>query len=279
MLASMTISARRKTYWSLFLVSSVLFAAYCLLSLGIIKKPVMPDFLLRSDAYGLFRIGAGAIPSYTLAAIGAGLPALVSVLTLSFILASFRKTVSAEIFFFSFWIASLSFEILRLAVYVMAARGYPDSLQLALTKVLFGARYAGSLSVFMSGVYAAGLRNEKHGANILIILAASIGLAVIMPLNTGTYLHTLELKPGYRSLNEWFFYLLGLMSVLNYLGAVHVRGEKTFGLIALACAASIAGARLLSASWNPWLLGAGFILACAGSWLFVSRLHEYYLWQ
>ncbi len=279
MLGRMTISARRKSYWILFFLSSAFLAVYCLLSIGMIKKPIVPIFLLRSDAYDLFRLGNIAIPSFTLAAIGAGLPALVSVLTLSFILASFRKTVSAEIFFFSFWVASLSFEVLRLAIYVMAARDFPDSFQLAATKVLLGARYAGTLSIFMSGVYAAGLRNEKHGGNILVILAASVGLAVMMPIDAGTYLHTLELKPGYRSLDTWFFYLLGFMSVLNYLGSIHVRGEKSFGYIALACAASIAGARFLASSWNPWLVASGFILACAGSWLFVSRLHEYYLWQ
>jgi hypothetical protein len=279
MLASMTISARRKTYWALFFLALLFLAAYCVLSVGVLRKPIVPIFLLRSDAYDLFRLGSIAIPSFTLAAIGAGLPALVSVLTLSFVLASFRKTVSAEIFFFSFWIASLSFEVLRLAIYVMAARGFPDSFQVAATKVLFGARYAGTLSIFMSGVYATGLRNEKHGGNILIILAASVGLAVMMPLNTGAYLHTLELRPGYRSLNEWFFHALGIMSVLNYLGSIHVRGEKSFWLIALACAASMIGARFLASSWNPWLVGSGFILVCAGSWLFVSRLHEYYLWQ
>jgi hypothetical protein len=39
------------------------------------------------------------------------------------------------------------------------------------------------------------------------------------------------------------------------------------------------GNRLLTTQWNPFAMITGFALLVAGSWLFVSRLHSYYLWQ
>lgn len=279
MLYPMTISARRRTYWMLFSLTVFMFLVQLVAWIRAGGGSITPEFLVRSGAYGFTRLGSLTTASYSVAVFGAFLPSVVSIAILVFILISFRKTVSIEIFYFSFWVVSLGFEPLRTAIYLMAARDSPDTLQILATKLLYGARYAGTLSLFISGIFATGLKHEKYGLNVLGILVIAGGLAALFPINTGTYLFTFELRPGYRSLNEWYFWCLSIASVLNFLAAARIRGERTFLVVGCGVALAVLGSRLLMTTWNPLTVGAGFILAAGGAWLFVSRLHDYYLWQ
>lgn len=225
------------------------------------------------------RLGNSTVSSHFLAAAGVGLCCVYAALCLGFILYSFRKTVSTEIYFFSFWVLSVGLEALRLGVFDLTAGGGSIYWQIALTKALLFARYSGFLSLFASGLYAAGFRNEKLGMVAAVILAISIGLASAMPINTGSYATTLELRAGYAPLNSGLALMISLVTVTDYLYAARSTGEGSYRLVALGAAVFLAGYQLLTTQWNPIAMVGGFMLLVAGSWLFVSRLHTYYLWQ
>jgi hypothetical protein len=274
-----TIAARRRTYWGLFLAACASLAAFFPLYLQLSHGERSPVFLLKAGALEGFRLGSMSLSSHYLAAGGIGLCALYSALVLGFILYSFRKTVSAEIYFFSFWVLSVGLEALRLVVFDLAAGGGSVYWQIAATKALLFARYAGYLSLFASGLYAAGFRNEKLGTVVAVILAVSLGLASAMPINTGSYAATLELRAGYVELNSILVLVVALVTIADYLFAAHSTGEASYRLVALGAAVFLAGHRLLTTQWNPFAMVAGFVLLVSGSWLYVSRLHAYYLWQ
>jgi hypothetical protein len=238
-----------------------------------------PAFLVKAGALGSFHLGEAAFSSHYLAAAGVGLCALFASLCLGYILYSFRKTVSAEIYFFSFWVLSVGLELFRLVIFDLAAGGGSIYWEIVSTKVLLFARYAGYFSLFVSGLYAAGFRNEKLGTVAAIILAISLGLATAMPVNTGSFAPTLELRAGYVELNAGLVLVVALVTVANYLYAARTSGEASYRLVALGAAIFLVGHRLLTTQWNPIALIAGFVLLVAGAWLFVSRLHSYYLWQ
>jgi hypothetical protein len=238
-----------------------------------------PAFLAKAGALGIFRLGSLALPSHYLAAGGIGLCSLYSALVLGFILYSFRKTSSTEIYFFSFWVLSVGLESLRLVVFDLAAGGGSVYWQIATTKILLFARYAGYLSLFASGLYAAGFRNEKLGTVVAVILAVSFGLATAMPINTGSFAATLELRAGYVGINAILALAVAIVTVADYLYAAHSTGEGSYRLVALGAAILLVGHRLLTTQWNPIAMVAGFVLLVAGSWIYVSRLHAYYLWQ
>ena len=69
------------------------------------------------------------------------------------------------------------------------------------------------------------------------------------------------------------------VTVADYLYAARSTGEASYRVVALGTAILLVGHRLLTTEWNPLGMIAGFALLVAGSWLFVSRLHAYYLWQ
>lgn len=276
----MTIVARRRVYWSLFILASACLVSFFFLYnvfAGI--KDEAPDFLVASQAIFYFHLGSLVLPSFRLAAIGLGLCSLFSALALGFILYSFRKTVSSEVFFFAFWVLSVGLEVLRLVIFDLAATGASAYWQAFVAKALLFSRYGGCFSLFVSGLYAAGFRNEKLGSIAAMVLVLALALAVTMPINTGSYAPTLELRPGYEDLNTGFFFIIAIVTVINFLYATRATGEKSYRLIALASAIFMLGYWLLVSRWGPFSLILGFVLLVSGSWLFVSKLHSYYLWQ
>jgi hypothetical protein len=274
-----TIAARRRIYWSLFLSACACFIAFFPLFLQVSHGDKSPISLSKAGALVSFHLGSVVLSSHYLAAAGIGLCGLFAALCLGFILYSFRKTVSAEIYFYSFWVLSVGFEVLRLVVFDFASGGGSVYWQIIATKVLLFARYEGYLSLFVSGLYAAGFRNEKLGTVAAVILAVSLGLAMAMPVNTGSFAPTLELKAGYADLNTGLVLVVALVTVANYLYAAYTSGEASYRLVAVGAAVFLVGHRLLTTQWNPFAMIVGFAFLVVGSWLFVSRLHSYYLWQ
>ena len=275
----MTIAARRRIYWTLFISACACLVAFFPLYFKLSHGDAPVAFLSRVGALESYRLGSIVLSSYYFAAAGIGLCALFSALGLGFILYSFRKTVSAEIYFYAFWVLSVGLEVLRLASLGLAIDGGSSYWQIIATKALLLARYAGDLSLFMSGLYAAGFRNEKLGAVAIAVLALSLGLAAAMPVNTGSFSPTLELRAGYVELNAGLVIVVALVTVTNYLYAARATGEGSYRLVALGAGVFLIGQRLLTTQWNPFAIVAGFALLVVGSWLFVSRLHAYYLWQ
>lgn len=275
----MTIVTRRRIYWLLFLAACLCLVAFFPLYFRLPSAGGIPSFLVKAGSLGTFRLGSIAFSSHYLAAIGIGLCALYSALCLGYILYSFRKTVSAEIFFYSIWVLSVGLEVLRLCVFSLAAGSGSIYWQIAATKALLFVRYTGYLSLFASGLYAAGFRNEKLGTVCVVIMAISLGLAVAMPINTGSYAPTLELRAGYVELNTGLAFIVALITVVDFLYAAHSTGEGSYRMVALGAAVFLVGHNLLITQWNPIAMIAGFVLLAAGSWLFVARLHAYYLWQ
>jgi len=239
----------------------------------------IPAFLERAGAVGTFKLGTLSISSHALASAGIGLCSLFAALCLGYILYSFRKTVSTEIFFYSFWALSVGLEVSRLLVFDIAASGGSVYWQIMVTKLLLFSRYVGYLSLLASGLYAAGFRSEKLGSMAIGIVAISLGLAIAMPINTGAYATTLELRSGYRELSWVLAGLVGLVTFANFLYAAQSTGEASYRLVALGEAIFFTGHCLLISQWNPFMVILGFAGLVAGSWLFVSRLHTYYLWQ
>jgi hypothetical protein len=260
-------------------VACACLAAFFPLYVGLSQAGKAPAFLQKAGALGTFRFGALSLSSHYLAAAGVGLCALYSALCLGFILYSFRKTVSSEIYFYAFWVLSIGLEVLRLAIFDLAAGGSSTYWQIVVTKALLFARYSGNLSLFASGLYAAGFRNEKLGTVVFAIQAIALGLATSMPINTGTFEPTLELQAGYALLNGGLALTVAIVTVANYLYAASSTGEASYRLVALGTALFLAGAQIIASRWNPLAIIVGFVLLAVGSWLYVSRLHSYYLWQ
>lgn len=279
MLRGVTIASRRRIYWLLFVLAAALFAGAVFLSLPILASRGGPGFLKAAGAFREASILGLQVSSPASSAVAVLVLSLFSALCLGYILLSFRKTVSPEIFFFSFWVLSLACEAGRLLVFRFASGAYPQPWIILAARVVYGARILGLLCFFAAGLHAAGFRNEKLGSALGVILVAGWSLAQALPFDTGSYEPSLMLHSGYSALSLGLAGLAGLGVVANLFYASFSSGEKSYRIVALGAGAALIGQLLLLLAWYPPTLALGTLLLFLGSWLFVSRLHAYYLWQ
>ena len=275
----MTIASRRFIYWALFGLSNFALATGIILAfplfLGEVDMAVFEPF--GGNARVLF-LGLTFSVSET-AVVGLIVTCLLSAAGLLLVLSFFRKTVSSEVFFFSFWLLSIGFEVGRLLVFRLAAGGASMPWIMLATRFVLASRYVGYLSLFAAGLYASGFHNEKLGSVIFMIIAIGGALAAAMPLNTGVYDSSFLLKAGYGGISASLFWLAGGMTALNFLYAARQTREKSYRVAALGVVAFVLGRRLMLMAYNPLATLLGALLLAVGTWLFVSRLHAYYLWQ
>jgi len=274
-----TIAARRRTYWVLFAFSCVCSVAAVALTIVLPRDVRAQDLLASTGVYEVHSVAGISISSLFLVCLATAFGALFSIGALGTVLASFRKTVSPEIYFFAVWVASIAFETLRPLGLFLAVHGATLGTQLIVAKVQLWARYAGLLALFVSGLHAAGMRNDKPLTELLLVLGIAVGLASLMPMNSGVWDANLSMKPGYFFLNEGFYIGVSILTVVNYFVAVRMRSDKSFLWAALGIGACLSGSRILFASMVPLtpLLALAFL--AAGSALFIWKMHSYYLWQ
>ena len=239
----------------------------------------IPIFLIERGIYEVFDLLGLRLPSYILSLADVLLLASFAVVVGAFILTTFRKTVSAEIFFFAFWLATLSFESLRLAHLFLAAGGTSDSVLAIIDKLYMGTKFMGYIAIFISGLYAAGMRNDRQFSIMAVCIGIGIALTSILPVNTGIWTRNVMFKVGYGSLIEGFSLAIILITITNYLIAVRVRGDRAYYYIALGIAAIAAGTHLVSRDGSPLMTIASMFLMSLGSVLYIYKLHSFYLWQ
>jgi hypothetical protein len=236
-------------------------------------------FLIEQGVYRSHNLFGLRIPSYALSIADVAVLAVFSVVAGACILRSFKKTVSPEIFFFSFWAASISFESLRLLHILLALFGATDSSLAIIDKLYTGIKFFGFTTLFISGLYAAGMRSEKHLSIIAACAGISTALATVLPVNSGIWDSNLLFKIGYSRLIQGFSFLIILITITNYIIATKVRGDFSYYYIAMGIAACAAGAFFLSKDISPIVSIISLMALASGSTIFIYKLHSYYLWQ
>ncbi|MDD3981092.1 MAG: hypothetical protein PHT55_02690 [Spirochaetales bacterium] len=275
----MTLQTRRRTYWILFGIDAFLLLVGLVFSLILAFMKRVPIFLIERGIYATYDLFGLRIPSLGYSLVNALLLAVYSVGVSFFILKTFRKTVSPEIFFFVFWLCSLSFEAIRPLHLFMAVQGASDSSLSILDRLYMGSKFLGLITIFISGLYAAGMRNEKQFSIIAICVGISAALSSIMPVNTGIWAANLMFRLGYGRLVDGFSAAILLITMANYLIAVRVRGDKAYYYIAAGAAMTVAGALIASRGASPLASLISLAVMAAGGFVYIYKLHSFYLWQ
>lgn len=197
----------------------------------------------------------------------------------TYILKTFKKTVSPEIFFFAFWLAAQSFDALRLLHILLASAGASDSVLALLAKAYTGVNFFGYIVLFVSGLYAAGMRNERQFSIVAVCAGISVALAMALPINTGIWAQNGMFQIGYGRLVEGFSLAIVLITVANYLIAARAREDRAYYYVTLGIAAVAAGSRFLRQDGSPLLSLLALVTMLMGGVLYIHKLHAFYLWQ
>ncbi|MCE1195451.1 hypothetical protein LWX53_03000 [bacterium] len=275
----MTLKTRRRTYWILFGISVAMSLAGAIFAVLLAASKSVPIFLIERGIYAVHPFLKLRPTSLTLSIVDALALSFFAAAAGAFILRTFRKTVSAEIFFFALWLTTLSFESLRLVHLFLAARGASDLALALIDKSYLCARILGFILIFVSGLYASGMRNERHFSILAICAGIAIALISSLPVNTGIWEWNLMFKVGYGNLIEGFSMAIIFITIIDYLIAVRVRGDKSYYLTALGIAMVMWGAHFASLDWSPLLSLSSLAVMSAGCVLYIWKLHTFYLWQ
>lgn len=222
----------------------------------------------------LIRIGRSAYAPL----VSAGVCGLLAVASLVYVLYSFEKTQAPDIFYFAIFAFSLAVEPLRIALPLAEARGLPLLFSAGVDRTILFGRIFGLAALFISSVHADGLALSKYGASVAIIAIAALTVATGIPMDGSSFDSSLSPWPGYRSAVELLELALALATVLTFVIAAYTRSVGEY-LVAAGGIILILIGRDLLVRGDTWLgLGMGIAGYGAGTWLFVSRVHRYYLW-
>ncbi|MDY7028868.1 MAG: hypothetical protein SVR04_11275 [Spirochaetota bacterium] len=190
----------------------------------------------------------------------------------------FRKTPSAEVFFFHF--ALLGFALSSLRILAL-----PLSLQLTslfslqpFSKLIMFGRFFTILCLFLSGLFSTGLTFQKQGGYLLIVFVIALIISTLMPLDCTTFHPALVCRLGQDTGFSIAYYLISAFAVLNYVYASSLHSSRDYTFNALALLLVIAGMEICY-HWAHLPAGiAGALLIAGGAVIFAQRTHAIYQW-
>lgn len=195
---------------------------------------------------------------------------------------SFRKTSSAEIFFFFLFLVFTSFDALRTLILLADLRNLPFEAAVTISRTIYFFRFLGTLCLFTSGLFACGIQYQRMEVILGISTLIALSLATTIPLDTAVRSQNLLLG---NSLGTEFligFLIVKLLGIGNYFYAGTINNNRSYYFMALGIGLVFAGQEILflqSALQLPPLLALmAFVLLFSGTLIFGKRTHEVYLW-
>jgi hypothetical protein len=204
---------------------------------------------------------------------------LFSTITCVIIFFSFRNTASAEIFFFYIFIFTFSIDIFKIVILMIPNAPLPFGYGMITTRIVYFGRLLGTLSLFSSGLFSAGLEYQRMGTVFLVTIILSAALVWLLPVDVSSSV------PG----NTWeigkfleitvALGLFQLIAVLNFIIAGLKNENKEYLFLAAGIFLAAAGRELLYFLPGYITTAAGMVLLISGTILFGLRTHQLYLWE
>ncbi len=198
---------------------------------------------------------------------------------LIYILFAFEKTQTVEITFFAACVFAISFEAARLLIPLYELGVYGSFFSVTISRFVFFSRIFTLLTLLASAIFATGNTVQQMGPSIFLLAFFSFSLANSLPLDSGKISTAYLISSGYQEMLNFFFLLVGFLSIVSYLILGKTRGISEYSRAAGGVLLLFAGYTLLSAC-DSWLFFiAGSVLLFTGASFYLKPMHQYYLWQ
>jgi len=195
------------------------------------------------------------------------------------VLRAFRKTTSYEILFFALFGCALAFDAARSLIVLAIGLDAPAAYGALLCRFVNAGRWLGNLSLFAASLYSVGMKHEKAGRDIAIVLFLSVILASLMPINSEALMESFLFRPGYAAILRFAWISVSALSMVNYFFAAFLKGSGDYSLMGLGVFLAMIGRDALYFTTDAVLCAAGLLLLSAGGLLFMRRCFRLALWQ
>jgi hypothetical protein len=190
----------------------------------------------------------------------------------------FRRVSSAEIYFVTLFLISLSVELIRIGQPLVEIYDLPAFVGVGLTRGILFARLVGALALFAAGVYSAGADYPRIGSVTLVLAVLSFLIVYLVPVDGERMYATFVNVTGGREGIDLMLGFLSLGAVVNF-GIGWWRGHRERGgTIALAMTGFVIGKELVLHVPSLFALGLGLGLLAVAAAGFVLVNRSYFLW-
>jgi len=203
---------------------------------------------------------------------------LICVISCTVLKRLWERTASAEIFFFLFFLYSISFEAIWLWSAIAIVKEAPVFLGIMLSKIILFGRFFGLISLLFSSLYAIEMSYQKFPILMLTPILISLALAYTLPVDSSVLMRNFLYKMGDAKSHWIVTIVLEIVTILNYLIAAYRRGKRAFVWIAVGVFLILLGREFLIFTLEPLPTAISIILAIAGIWIFSKQINRVYLW-
>ncbi len=200
---------------------------------------------------------------------------------LGFVLAAaylrlFRRTPSLSVFFVTWFFLMMIMDVFKLGMVFLPVAPWPQLSSEFSRTVTFG-HVTGVMALFGAGLYAGGLRMQRHGTAILVGGIIAVALSWSIPIDTSALPDHLVYRAGIRSSLQATLFLLLAVAVVNYVQASINNANPRQLISAGAIAALAVGRELLFYRIEPVWLGVGALLVVTGGIVFAGHNYRDFL--
>jgi presenilin-like A22 family membrane protease len=140
-----------------------------------------------------------------------------------------------------------------------------------LTRIIYGARFAGLLGLLLTGLYCIDFTYKRYGVLLAVIFLVSFAMAAYIPVDRTKFLMQLTWKLGDEH-GVWFVSLMiGVLALGTAAVAATAKKDGKFLWLAAGLAFLLLSRELLFFGANPALLAAG-LAALAGGTVLCLRM-------
>lgn len=192
----------------------------------------------------------------------------------------FSKTLAPEMFFFTIFLLTFSFEALRVVMFYIQITSAPFFFGILVTKAVNFGRFLRVFSVFVSGLFACSTTNPKTGTFLGIGTVLAFAYAGGIPIDATRQSFDFFYYSGFSEIIDFIFLGVQLISVLNFILAGILKNTSDYYVMTVGLFFTILGGEfIVMFPGKIYLAAAGAVCMVAGTVLFSRRTHELYLWE
>ncbi|WP_156888266.1 hypothetical protein [Spirochaeta cellobiosiphila] len=190
----------------------------------------------------------------------------------------FRKTSSPEVFFFSLFLLTLSFNVLRILNLYIYSENYIINFIELNTRIILMSRISGCLFLLSASLYAADFKYQDYGILILLNIVLSFLISANIPINDMKISSNLLNTPGDLPYFVIFLLIIELLGILNLIVAFLIKNNQDYLYLAVNLLFVYLGIELVFQPLPILINVLGYVLLIIGTIRFGIRFHRIYLW-
>jgi hypothetical protein len=266
---------------SIFVVLVLLIVLSTILFIFMIISPWQKYFSLSKLTHIWWFIYGNGTLSYTeyICNTGLTLASLILILIIFLILKNIHnRTGLPEIFFFIFFILTISLECLRPLLILIQIYNLPVDFSIFISRIIYFFRFSGLFLMLFTTFYILEIKYHKYGILLIITVLLATTFAYSLPIDSSILLTNHLYKLG----NEISFCITSItiqfVCILNLIISYFIKKHKRILFLGIAVLLSMAGREMIIFSPAVILNSIGFLCMLFGFILFAKHAGKVYLW-